>query len=117
MRAAAKRRSQAELGCGVGPRRGVYGAFAGRLTAKRRSYRPRIDRGGRESRQIRAGVAPGSWAHVFRFGVCQRGAGLEIRHESKRSTLLTFQVPLVSGKSQTIKRPTMTRSIKERVSP
>ena len=36
MRAAAKRRSQAELGCGVGPRRGVYGALAGRLTAERR---------------------------------------------------------------------------------
>jgi hypothetical protein len=35
-RAGAKRRSQAELGCGVGPRRGVYGALAGRLTAKRR---------------------------------------------------------------------------------
>jgi hypothetical protein len=36
LRAAAKRRSQAEFGCGVGPRRGVYGAFAGRLTAERR---------------------------------------------------------------------------------
>ena len=36
MRAAAKRRSQAELGGGVGPRRGVYGALAGRLTAERR---------------------------------------------------------------------------------
>jgi hypothetical protein len=36
LRAAAKRRSQAELGCGVGPRRGVYGALAGRLTAERR---------------------------------------------------------------------------------
>jgi len=36
MRAAAERRSQAELGCGVGPRRGVYGARAGRLTAVRR---------------------------------------------------------------------------------
>src|SRR5271155_1364647 len=36
MRAAAKRRSQAELGCGVGPRRGVYGALVGRLTAERR---------------------------------------------------------------------------------
>ena len=34
MRAAAKRRSQAELGWGVGPRRGVYGALAGRLTAE-----------------------------------------------------------------------------------
>src|ERR1700692_841230 len=33
----AKRRSQAELGCGVGPRRGVYGAVAGRLTAKQRA--------------------------------------------------------------------------------
>ncbi len=31
-----KRRSQAELECGVGPRRGVYGALAGRLTAQRR---------------------------------------------------------------------------------
>ena len=29
MRAAAKRRSQAELGCGVGPRGEVYGALAG----------------------------------------------------------------------------------------
>ena len=37
MRAAAKRRSQAELGRGVGPRRGVYGALAGRLTAERRA--------------------------------------------------------------------------------
>ena len=37
MRAAAKRRSQAELGCGVEPRRGVYGALAGRLTAQRRA--------------------------------------------------------------------------------
>jgi hypothetical protein len=36
LRAAAKRRSQAELGCGAGPRREVYGALAGRLTAKRR---------------------------------------------------------------------------------
>ena len=36
MRAAAKRRSQAELGCGVGPRRGVYGALARRLIAERR---------------------------------------------------------------------------------
>jgi len=36
MRAAAKRRSQAELGCGVGPRREAYGALAGRLTAERR---------------------------------------------------------------------------------
>ncbi len=34
MRAAAKRRSQAEWRCGVGPRRGVYGALAGRLTAE-----------------------------------------------------------------------------------
>ena len=36
MRAAAKRRSRAELGCGVGPRRGVYGALARRLIAERR---------------------------------------------------------------------------------
>jgi len=36
MRAAAKRRSQAELGCGLGPRREVYGALAGRLAAERR---------------------------------------------------------------------------------
>jgi hypothetical protein len=36
IRAAAKRRSQAELGCGLGPRGGVYGALTGRLTAKRR---------------------------------------------------------------------------------
>jgi hypothetical protein len=35
MRAAAKRRSQAEVGCGVGLRE-VYGALAGRLTAERR---------------------------------------------------------------------------------
>jgi len=34
MRAAAKRRSQAELGCGVGPRGRVHGALVGRLTAK-----------------------------------------------------------------------------------
>jgi hypothetical protein len=34
MEAAAKRRAQAELGGGVGPRREVYGALAGRLTAK-----------------------------------------------------------------------------------
>ena len=34
MRAAAKRRSHAELGGGVVPRGGVYGALAGRLTAK-----------------------------------------------------------------------------------
>jgi hypothetical protein len=37
MRAAAKRRSQAELRCGVGPRRGVYGELAGRLTEERRA--------------------------------------------------------------------------------
>ena len=36
MRAAAKRRSQAELGCGVGLRREVYGALAGWLTAEAR---------------------------------------------------------------------------------
>jgi len=36
MRAAAKPRSQAELECGVEPRRGVYGALVGRLTAERR---------------------------------------------------------------------------------
>ena len=36
LRAAAKRRSQEGLGYGVGPRRGVYGALAGRLTAERR---------------------------------------------------------------------------------
>ena len=34
MRAAAKRRSQAELGGGVGPRGGVYVALAGWLTAQ-----------------------------------------------------------------------------------
>ena len=34
MRAAAKRRSQAGVGGTVGPRRGVYGALAGRLTAE-----------------------------------------------------------------------------------
>ena len=33
MRAAAKRRSQERLGSGAEPRRGVYGALAGRLTA------------------------------------------------------------------------------------
>jgi hypothetical protein len=32
--AAAKRRSQAESGYGAGPRRGVYVALAGRLTAQ-----------------------------------------------------------------------------------
>jgi hypothetical protein len=36
MRAAAKRRSHAELGGGVGPRGGVYGALVVRLTAERR---------------------------------------------------------------------------------
>ena len=36
MRAAAKRRSQAELGCGAGPRCVVYGALAGRSPAERR---------------------------------------------------------------------------------
>src|SRR5271163_2286985 len=36
MRAAAERRSQVGLRCGVGLRRGVYGALAGRLTAQRR---------------------------------------------------------------------------------
>ena len=36
MRAAAKRRSQVESAWGVGPRREVYGARAGRLTAERR---------------------------------------------------------------------------------
>jgi len=36
LRAAAKRRSQAELRCGAGPRREVYGALAGRLIAERR---------------------------------------------------------------------------------
>jgi hypothetical protein len=35
----AKRRSQAELGGGVGPRGRVYGALAGRLTAQRRGTR------------------------------------------------------------------------------
>ena len=45
MRAAAKRRSQAELGCGVGPRREVYGALAGRLTAKRRGMLSAARRG------------------------------------------------------------------------
>src|ERR1700692_1006779 len=39
MRAAAKRRSHAELWCGVGPRRKVYGALVGRLTAERRALR------------------------------------------------------------------------------
>jgi hypothetical protein len=34
IKAAAKRRSQAALGCGVRPRRGVYGALVGRLTAE-----------------------------------------------------------------------------------
>ena len=34
LRAAAKRRSQAELACGVGPRCEVYGALAGRLIAQ-----------------------------------------------------------------------------------
>ena len=52
MRAAAKRRSQAELGCGVGPRRGVYGALAGRLTAERREpvvgKQEGYDQGGRK---------------------------------------------------------------------
>ena len=37
MRAAAKRRSQAESGWRVGPRRGVYGALAGRLTEQQHS--------------------------------------------------------------------------------
>jgi hypothetical protein len=41
MKAAAKRRSQAEVGCGVGPRREVYGALAGRLIAEQvRSFVP-----------------------------------------------------------------------------
>jgi hypothetical protein len=38
MRAAAKRRSQAGLGSGAEPRRGVYGALAGRLTAELTRY-------------------------------------------------------------------------------
>ena len=57
MRAAAKRRSQAELGCGVGPRREVYGALAGRLTAERRwptvSKKEGYNYGGRKDFRVR----------------------------------------------------------------
>src|ERR1700721_2730471 len=45
MRAAAKRRSQAELKCGVGQRREVYGALAGQLTAERRGMLSAARRG------------------------------------------------------------------------
>ena len=38
LRAAAKRRSQAEVGCGAGPRGEVYGALAERLTAELTRY-------------------------------------------------------------------------------